>query len=112
MTVPGTRVTISSPDYGESDCTISPSYANCLLLYSRWFGFALMNVGELGNFISYAFAPASVVAPLGAVSSINSNVLIVHLICVIVRAHCKLFFRSLDAPGTISQGEYFVHHVL
>ncbi|THH20132.1 hypothetical protein EW146_g1140 [Bondarzewia mesenterica] len=30
-----------------------------------WFGFLLMNVGELGNFISYAFAPASVVAPLG-----------------------------------------------
>ncbi|KAI0306940.1 magnesium transporter NIPA-domain-containing protein [Multifurca ochricompacta] len=30
-----------------------------------WFGFLLMNVGETGNFISYAFAPASVVAPLG-----------------------------------------------
>lgn len=27
-----------------------------------------MNIGELGNFISYAFAPASVVAPLGTVS--------------------------------------------
>lgn len=27
-----------------------------------------MNVGEMGNFISYAFAPASVVAPLGTVS--------------------------------------------
>ncbi|KAJ7742417.1 magnesium transporter NIPA-domain-containing protein [Mycena maculata] len=30
-----------------------------------WLGFALMNIGELGNFISYAWAPASVVAPLG-----------------------------------------------
>ncbi|EPQ59360.1 DUF803-domain-containing protein [Gloeophyllum trabeum ATCC 11539] len=30
-----------------------------------WTGFLLMNVGEIGNFISYAFAPASVVAPLG-----------------------------------------------
>ncbi|KAF7352939.1 DUF803 domain membrane protein [Mycena venus] len=30
-----------------------------------WLGFALMNVGEMGNFISYAWAPASVVAPLG-----------------------------------------------
>lgn len=30
-----------------------------------WLGFLLMNVGETGNFISYAFAPASVVAPLG-----------------------------------------------
>ena len=28
-----------------------------------------MNVGEMGNFSSYAFAPASVVAPLGTVSS-------------------------------------------
>lgn len=35
----------------------------------RWFGYVLMNVGELGNFTSYAFAPASVVAPLGTVSS-------------------------------------------
>ncbi|KAI0650140.1 DUF803-domain-containing protein [Trametes meyenii] len=30
-----------------------------------WLGFLLMNIGEVGNFISYAFAPASVVAPLG-----------------------------------------------
>ncbi|KAF7301407.1 DUF803 domain membrane protein [Mycena indigotica] len=30
-----------------------------------WLGFTLMNVGEMGNFISYAWAPASVVAPLG-----------------------------------------------
>lgn len=30
-------------------------------------GFLLMNIGEMGNFISYAFAPASVVAPLGTV---------------------------------------------
>lgn len=27
-----------------------------------------MNVGEFGNFLSYAYAPASVVAPLGTVS--------------------------------------------
>ena len=33
----------------------------------RWLGFLLMNIGELGNFISYAFAPASLVAPLGTV---------------------------------------------
>lgn len=35
----------------------------------RWSGFILMNIGETGNFISYAFAPASVVAPLGTVSA-------------------------------------------
>jgi hypothetical protein len=30
-----------------------------------------MNIGECGNFISYAYAPASVVAPLGTVSILN-----------------------------------------
>jgi hypothetical protein len=37
----------------------------------RWLGFLLMNVGETGNFISYAFAPASVVAPLGTVNEFS-----------------------------------------
>jgi hypothetical protein len=41
-----------------------------LIIHTRWLGFLLMNVGETGNFISYAFAPASVVAPLGTVSCI------------------------------------------
>ena len=35
-----------------------------------WLGFLLMNLGEVGNFISYAFAPASLVAPLGTVNPI------------------------------------------
>ena len=39
------------------------------MLFLRWLGFLLMNVGEMGNFISYAFAPASIVAPLGTVST-------------------------------------------
>jgi hypothetical protein len=43
--------------------------AKYLLTLHRWLGFLLMNVGEMGNFISYAWAPASVVAPLGTVSS-------------------------------------------
>jgi drug/metabolite transporter (DMT)-like permease len=30
-----------------------------------------MNIGEFGNFLSYAYAPASLVAPLGAVSLNN-----------------------------------------
>ncbi|CBQ71043.1 conserved hypothetical protein [Sporisorium reilianum SRZ2] len=33
-----------------------------------WLGLALMTIGEGGNFISYGFAPASLVAPLGAVA--------------------------------------------
>lgn len=40
-----------------------------------WTGFGLMGLGESGNFLSYGFAPASIVAPLGAVSLL-SNVII------------------------------------
>lgn len=43
-------------------------WTNLEQLSYRWTGFVLMNVGEIGNFISYAWAPASVVAPLGTVS--------------------------------------------
>lgn len=34
-----------------------------------WVGLAMISIGEGGNFLSYAFAPASVVAPLGTVVS-------------------------------------------
>uniref|UniRef100_H2YYE5 NIPA like domain containing 2 n=1 Tax=Ciona savignyi TaxID=51511 RepID=H2YYE5_CIOSA len=33
--------------------------------YTWWVGIVLMAVGEVGNFVAYGFAPASVVAPLG-----------------------------------------------
>lgn len=48
----------------NNDATVLNGYRHA----SRWSGFLLMNLGEIGNFISYAFAPASVVAPLGTVS--------------------------------------------
>ncbi|TCD66821.1 hypothetical protein EIP91_000899 [Steccherinum ochraceum] len=48
-------------DSGHDESTES----NYLRSKLWWLGFLLMNVGEIGNFISYAFAPASVVAPLG-----------------------------------------------
>ena len=48
-----------------------------MFLHSKlwWLGLALMTLGEAGNFISYGFAPASLVAPLGAVALL-SNVII------------------------------------
>lgn len=58
------RGSISGLSYGMSGVGVLLKLAETL----RWLGFTLMNVGELGNFISYAFAPASVVAPLGTVS--------------------------------------------
>jgi len=51
----------------------------------RWLGFLLMNVGETGNFISYAWAPASVVAPLGTVRHSNFSTYVTHVTVVCPR---------------------------
>ena len=40
-----------------------------------WVSMGLMTFGETGNFLAYAYAPATVVAPLGAVSVISNCVL-------------------------------------
>ncbi|KDQ64695.1 hypothetical protein JAAARDRAFT_52643 [Jaapia argillacea MUCL 33604] len=56
-----------------------------------WSGFLLMNVGEMGNFISYAFAPASVVAPLGTFALIAN--------CIFAPVMLHERFRTLDIFG-------------
>ncbi|TBU39156.1 magnesium transporter NIPA-domain-containing protein [Dichomitus squalens] len=58
-----------------------------------WFGFLLMNLGETGNFISYAFAPASVVAPLGTFALIAN--------CIFAPLMLKERFRKRDFFGII-----------
>ena len=65
-----------------------------------------MNVGEMGNFISYAFAPASVVAPLGTVSCIYQPCTYVSTpeSQILVRSHCQLLLCTLLAWRTLSQG--------
>ncbi|VVC34268.1 Magnesium transporter NIPA [Cinara cedri] len=40
-----------------------------------WFGLSMMAFGEVFNFAAYAFAPASVVTPLGAISVIVAAIL-------------------------------------
>lgn len=40
-----------------------------------WSGFVFTCLGELANFVSYAFAPLSIVAPLNAVSVLTSSIL-------------------------------------
>ena len=40
-----------------------------------WLGFLSMALGEAANFLAYAYAPATVVTPLGALSIIVSSVL-------------------------------------
>ncbi|KAI9066368.1 DUF803-domain-containing protein [Trametes sanguinea] len=58
-----------------------------------WLGFLLMNIGELGNFISYAFAPASVVAPLGTFALIAN--------CIFAPLMLGERFRKRDFLGII-----------
>lgn len=96
------KATTSSPNYG----TIHAGSNRSILTLGRWFGFLLMNVGEMGNFISYAFAPASVVAPLGTVCG-PLDIFAVHQLakaCFPVRANCKLYIRATDAQGAVPEG--------
>ncbi|KAF8897376.1 magnesium transporter [Infundibulicybe gibba] len=58
-----------------------------------WLGFCLMNVGELGNFISYAWAPASVVAPLGTFALVAN--------CVFAPLMLGERFRKRDLLGIL-----------
>eukprot|EP00293_Proteomonas_sulcata_P006623 CAMPEP_0184329616 /NCGR_PEP_ID=MMETSP1049-20130417/144247_1 /TAXON_ID=77928 /ORGANISM="Proteomonas sulcata, Strain CCMP704" /LENGTH=467 /DNA_ID=CAMNT_0026651999 /DNA_START=27 /DNA_END=1430 /DNA_ORIENTATION=+ len=44
-----------------------------------WVGMGVMILGETGNFLAYAYAPATLVAPLGAVSVI-SNCILAHYV--------------------------------
>ncbi|GJE84939.1 magnesium transporter NIPA-domain-containing protein [Phanerochaete sordida] len=58
-----------------------------------WTGFTLMNIGEIGNFISYGFAPASVVAPLGTFALVAN--------CIFAPLMLKERFRKRDFLGVM-----------
>ncbi|CAG8544762.1 1291_t:CDS:2 [Racocetra persica] len=72
-----------------------PDECNTNYLHSKawWAGLFLMVIGELGNFIAYAFAPASVIAPLGTVALI-SNVILAPIML-------KETFRPQDLLGIL-----------
>ncbi|CAI7626434.1 unnamed protein product [Penicillium glandicola] len=56
-----------------------------------WVGIVLMVVGEMGNFMAYGFAPASIVSPLGVVALISN--------CIIAPCLLKEQFRKRDLWG-------------
>lgn len=58
-----------------------------------WGGIILMFVGEVGNFIAYGFAPASVVSPLGVVSLMAN--------CLIAPFLLNEKFRQRDFWGVL-----------
>ncbi|KAI1132970.1 DUF803-domain-containing protein [Nemania abortiva] len=60
---------------------------------SWWLGQVLMTVGEMGNFLAYGFAPASIVSPLGVVALISN--------CVIAPIFFGEIFRKRDFWGVL-----------
>ncbi|KXJ94383.1 magnesium transporter NIPA-domain-containing protein [Microdochium bolleyi] len=77
-------------DDSSKDDETSSSY---LKSPSWWIGQVLMTVGEMGNFLAYGFAPASIVSPLGVVALISN--------CVIAPIFFGEQFRGRDFWGVV-----------
>lgn len=58
-----------------------------------WLGQILITLGEMGNFLAYGFAPASIVSPLGVVALICN--------CIIAPAMFHEQFRQRDFWGVV-----------
>lgn len=58
-----------------------------------WLGQVLITLGEMGNFLAYGFAPASIVSPLGVVALISN--------CIIAPAMFHERFRPRDFWGVV-----------
>ncbi|KLU87888.1 hypothetical protein MAPG_06878 [Magnaporthiopsis poae ATCC 64411] len=76
-----------SDDDGDIEST------NYLKSPSWWLGQVLITVGEMGNFLAYGFAPASIVSPLGVVALVSN--------CVIAPIFFKEVFRQRDFLGVV-----------
>ncbi|KAK8849813.1 hypothetical protein IAR55_005149 [Kwoniella newhampshirensis] len=72
----GIDITDSEEDDKEHAAQHSAEVEEGMYLKSKlwWMGMVLIAIGEGGNFLSYGFAPASVVAPLGTVALIANCV--------------------------------------
>lgn len=60
---------------------------------SWWLGQVLVSVGEIGNFLAYGFAPASIVSTLGVVALISN--------CIIAPIFFGEAFRKRDFWGVV-----------
>ncbi|KAI1454993.1 DUF803-domain-containing protein [Annulohypoxylon moriforme] len=86
---------IQSIDSNQTEQTCDGSKVNSSYLKSTswWIGQVLMTVGEMGNFLAYGFAPASIVSPLGVVALISN--------CVIAPIFFGEKFRTRDFWGVV-----------
>ncbi|PHH92548.1 hypothetical protein CDD83_6827 [Cordyceps sp. RAO-2017] len=58
-----------------------------------WLGQILITLGEMGNFLAYGFAPASIVSPLGVVALVSN--------CIIAPVMFHEKFRARDFWGVV-----------
>ncbi|KAI1213438.1 DUF803-domain-containing protein [Annulohypoxylon truncatum] len=77
----------------EQTCNESKVNSSYLKSTSWWIGQVLMTVGEMGNFLAYGFAPASIVSPLGVVALISN--------CIIAPIFFGEKFRTRDFWGVV-----------
>ncbi|ROT38809.1 DUF803-domain-containing protein [Sodiomyces alkalinus F11] len=84
-----------SEDSAGSDTSDEQAKASSSYLKSPywWTGQILITLGELGNFLAYGFAPASIVSPLGVVALISN--------CIIAPIFFKEIFRQRDFWGVV-----------
>ncbi|RKP35506.1 magnesium transporter NIPA-domain-containing protein, partial [Dimargaris cristalligena] len=96
VTIPTSPEALGSSGHNSLSATDSTArHDENAYLKSRswWLGMVLMVSGEVGNFMAYGFAPASVVAPLGTVTLIT-NVFLAPLVL-------KETVRTRDAIGVV-----------
>ncbi|KAG9244874.1 magnesium transporter NIPA-domain-containing protein [Calycina marina] len=81
--------------FASGDSQLSDDERDTTYLSSSywWGGIVLMSVGEIGNFLAYGFAPASIVSPLGVVALISN--------CIIAPIFLKERFRQRDFWGVV-----------
>ncbi|OLN81584.1 putative magnesium transporter NIPA7 [Colletotrichum chlorophyti] len=84
-----------SEDSAASDYSGDDEKAPSTYLQSPywWAGQILISLGEMGNFLAYGFAPASIVSPLGVVALISN--------CIIAPILFKETFRHRDFWGVV-----------
>ncbi|KZT62885.1 DUF803-domain-containing protein [Calocera cornea HHB12733] len=88
-------------EYEEQEEPKEPEQRHYLRSKLWWIGLTLMTLGETGNFLSYAYAPASIVAPLGTVALI-ANCIFAPLLLHEQLRKLELFGVALAIIGAVT----------
>lgn len=83
----------ASTEAGEDDHEEDKATSTYLKSPYWWLGQILITLGEMGNFLAYGFAPASIVSPLGVVALISN--------CLIAPLMFHERFRQRDFLGVV-----------